>query len=133
MTILEGESLVNDASALIAYRFAIAAIGTGSFIFLEAGIDFLILLFGGIVIGVALGIFFSLIHRMVRSNTMISSSLTLLIPFVADLVAEHWHTSGVLAVVSAGLVISWRSSEIFSYETRIRNSSVWDTVVFLLN
>lgn len=133
LTILEGESLVNDASALIAYRFAIAAIGTGSFVFLEAGREFFILLTGGIVIGSVLGFFFSIIHRIVRNNTMISSSLTLLIPFVAYLVAEHWHTSGVLAVVSAGLVISWRSSEIFSYETRIRNHAVWDTVIFLLN
>lgn len=133
LTILEGESLVNDASALIAYRFAIAAIGTGSFVFLEAGREFLILLAGGIVIGSLLGYLFSLIHRMVRNNAMISSSLTLLIPFVAYLLAEHWHTSGVLAVVSAGLVISWRSSEIFSYETRIRNHAVWDTVIFLLN
>ena len=133
LTILEGESLVNDASALIAYRFAIAAIGTGSFVFLQAGIDFLVLLFGGIVVGLVLGFFFSLIHRMVKNNAMISTSLTLLTPFVAYLVAEHWHTSGVLAVVSAGLMISWRSSEIFSYETRIRNQAVWDTVIFLLN
>lgn len=133
LTILEGESLVNDASALVAYRFAVAAIGTGSFIFVEAGVDFLILLAGGIMIGLALGYFFSLIHRLVRNNAMISTSLTLLTPFVAYLLAEHWHTSGVLAVVSAGLMISWRSSEIFSYETRIRNHAVWDTIIFLLN
>ena len=133
LTILEGESLVNDASALIAYRFAIAAIGTGSFVFLQAGIDFLVLLIGGILIGLVMGYVFSLIHKIVRNNSMISTSLTLLTPFVAYLVAEHWHTSGVLAVVSAGLMISWRSSEIFSYETRIRNHAVWDTIIFLLN
>jgi CPA1 family monovalent cation:H+ antiporter len=133
LTILEGESLVNDASALIAYRFAIAAIGTGSFVFVQAGTDFLILLFGGVLIGLALGYVFSIIHRIVRSNAVISTSLTLLTPFAAYLLAEHWHTSGVLAVVSAGLIISWRSSEIFSYETRIRNHAVWDTVIFLLN
>lgn len=133
LTILEGESLVNDASALIAYRFAIAAIGTGSFAFLDAGIDFLILLVGGIMVGLVLGYAFSLIHRIVRSNAVISTSLTLLTPFVVYLLAEHWHTSGVLAVVSAGLMISWRSSEIFSYETRIRNNAVWDTIIFLLN
>ena len=91
------------------------------------------LLAGGIAIGVTLGYAFSLIHRIVRNNAMISTSLTLLTPFVAYLVAEHWHSSGVLAVVSAGLVISWRSSEIFSYETRIRNHAVWETVIFLLN
>lgn len=133
LTVLEGESLVNDASALIAYRFAIAAIGTGSFVFLQAGIDFLILLLGGIAFGLVLGYFFSLIHRIVRNNAMISTSLTLLTPFVAYLVAEHWHSSGVLSVVSAGLMISWRSSEIFSYETRIRHRAVWETIIFLLN
>jgi monovalent cation/hydrogen antiporter len=133
ITILEGESLLNDASALIAYRFAIISIGTGSFIMAQAGIEFLVLLVGGILVGLVIGFVFSLLHRIIRNNSLISTSLTLLTPFVAYLVAEHWHTSGVLAVVSAGLLISWRSPEIFSYETRIRNSSVWDTVIFLLN
>jgi Na+/H+ antiporter len=133
ITILEGESLLNDASALIAYRFAIIAIGTGSFVFAQAGIDFIVLLIGGILVGLVIGYIFSLIHQLIRSNALISTSLTLLTPFVSYLVAEHWHTSGVLAVVSAGLIISWRSSEIFSYETRIRNSAIWDTIIFLLN
>jgi CPA1 family monovalent cation:H+ antiporter len=133
LTILEGESLVNDASALIAYRFAIAAIGTGSFIFLDAGIEFLVLLMGGIAVGLVIGFIFIIIHKIIPNNSIIGTSLTLLTPFVAYLTAEHWHTSGVLAVVSTGLMISWRSSEIFSYETRIRNSAVWDTVIFLLN
>jgi CPA1 family monovalent cation:H+ antiporter len=133
LTILEGESLVNDASALIAYRFAIAAIGTGSFVFLQAGIDFLVVVCGGILAGLVIGSVFILLHKLISNNSLISTSLTLLTPFVAYVSAEHWHTSGVLAVVSAGLMISWRSSEIFSYETRIRNSAVWDTVIFLLN
>jgi CPA1 family monovalent cation:H+ antiporter len=133
LTILEGESLVNDASALIAYRFAIAAIGTGSFVLLDAGIEFLVLLVGGIAIGLVIGFIFIILHKIIPNNSIIGTSLTLLTPFVAYLTAEHWHTSGVLAVVSTGLLISWRSSEIFSYETRIRNSAVWDTVIFLLN
>jgi CPA1 family monovalent cation:H+ antiporter len=133
LTILEGESLVNDASALIAYRFAIAAIGTGSFVFLQAGIDFVLVVGGGVIAGLVVGFIFVLLHKLISGNSLISTSLTLLTPFVAYLAAEHWHTSGVLAVVIAGLVISWRSSEIFSYETRIRNNAVWDTVIFLLN
>ncbi|MEX2231692.1 MAG: Na+/H+ antiporter [Cyclobacteriaceae bacterium] len=133
LTILEGESLVNDASALIAYRFAIAAIGTGSFVLLQGGIDFLVVVCGGILAGLVIGSVFILLHKLISNNSLISTSLTLLTPFVAYLTAEHWHTSGVLAVVSAGLMISWRSSEIFSYETRIRNNAVWDTVIFLLN
>ena len=133
LTILEGESLVNDASALIAYRFAIAAIGTGTFVFQQAGIDFLVVVCGGILAGLVIGSICILLHKMIGNNSIISTSLTLLTPFVAYLTAEHWHTSGVLAVVSAGLMVSWRSSEIFSYETRIRNSAVWDTIIFLLN
>ncbi|MGC1242872.1 MAG: Na+/H+ antiporter [Chryseosolibacter sp.] len=133
LTILEGESLVNDASALIAYRFAIAAIGTGTFVFQQAGIDFLFVVCGGILAGLVIGSICILLHKMIGNNSIISTSLTLLTPFVAYLTAEHWHTSGVLAVVCAGLMISWRSSEIFSYETRIRNSAVWDTIIFLLN
>jgi Na+/H+ antiporter len=133
LTILEGESLVNDASALIAYRLAITAIGTGSFVFSQAGLDFTVLLLGGIVIGMATGSVCLLLHKIIGNNSLISTSLTLLTPFVVYLIAEHWHTSGVLAVVTTGLMISWRSSEIFSYETRIRNGAVWDTVIFLLN
>jgi CPA1 family monovalent cation:H+ antiporter len=133
LTILEGESLVNDASALIAYRFSIAAVGTGSFMLLDAGIDFLFVICGGIVCGLAIGFVFIMLHKMLRNNSIIGTSLTLLTPFVAYVTAEHWHTSGVLAVVTTGLVISWLSSEIFSYETRIRNNAVWDTVIFLLN
>ena len=133
LTILEGESLVNDASALIAYRFAIAAIGTGTFVFQQAGIDFLVVVCGGILGGLVIGSVFILLHKLMPNNSIIGTSLTLLTPFVAYLTAEHFHTSGVLAVVGAGLMISWRSSEIFSYETRIRNSAVWDTIIFLLN
>lgn len=133
MTILEGESLVNDASALIAYRLAITAIGTGSFLFAQAGLDFSVLLLGGIVVGMVIGSVCIVLHKLIGNNSLISTSLTLLTPFVTYLVAEHWNTSGVLAVVSAGLMISWSSPEIFSHETRLRNGAVWDTVIFLLN
>lgn len=133
LTILEGESLVNDASALIAYRIAITAIGTGTFALSQAGLDFTVLLLGGVLVGMLLGSVCILLHKLIGNNSLISTSLTLLTPFVVYLVAEHWNTSGVLAVVSTGLMISWRRSEIFSYEARIRNSAVWDTIIFLLN
>jgi CPA1 family monovalent cation:H+ antiporter len=133
ITILEGESLVNDASALIAFRFAIAAITTGSFILWKAGIDFLLVTTGGVLAGIAIGYLFILIHKRILNNSIISTSLTLLTPFISYMTAEHIHTSGVLAVVSTGLMISWRAPEIFSYQTRLRNRAVWDTVIFLLN
>jgi monovalent cation/hydrogen antiporter len=133
VTILQGESLVNDASALIAYRFAISALGTGVFIFWKAGLGFLILAMGGVLAGMAVGYLVINIHKRIKDNSIISTSLTLLTPFISYLVAEHVYSSGVLAVVTTGLMISWRAPEIFTFHTRIRNSAVWDTVIFLLN
>ncbi|HEY6503722.1 MAG TPA: Na+/H+ antiporter [Chitinophagaceae bacterium] len=133
ITILEGESLVNDASALIAYRYALAAVTTGSFIFWEAGLQFLLVAGGGILIGVIVGYILVFAHKRVNNNPVVETSLTLLTPFLSYLVAEQVHTSGILAVVSTGLVISWRSPEIFSYQTRMQTKVVWDTLIFLLN
>ncbi|SFO85808.1 sodium/proton antiporter, CPA1 family [Chitinophaga sp. YR627] len=132
-TILEGESLVNDASALIAYRFSYIAIVTGSFVFWEAGLQFLLLVCGGALSGALTGFIFVLMHEKIKRNSIVSTSLTLLTPFVSYLLAEMLHTSGVLAVVSTGLFISWRSPRIFSYQTRMRSKSVWDTLIFILN
>lgn len=132
-TILEGESLINDASALIAYRFAIIAITTGSFVFWKAGIQFLYLTAVGILAGIAVGYVFVWIHKKINHNSIVSTSLTLLTPFISYLLAEQLHASGVLAVVSAGLFMSWRSPEVFSYQTRMRSRSVWDTLIFILN
>jgi CPA1 family monovalent cation:H+ antiporter len=133
VTILEGESLVNDASALIAYRFAIVTITTGSFVLWQAGLQFLLLVCGGILSGVATGYLFLLMHKRITHNSIVSTCLTLLTPFISYIFAEQFHASGVLAVVSAGLFISWRSPQIFSYQTRIRSRSVWDTLVYILN
>jgi monovalent cation/hydrogen antiporter len=133
ITILEGESLVNDASALIAYRFAVGALATGTFLLYEGSIDFLIVVSGGLLIGCLVGYAFIWTHKKILDNSIISTSLSLLTPFLAYLIAENLNTSGILSVVSAGLLISSHASEIFSYQTRIRNRSVWDTLIFLLN
>jgi CPA1 family monovalent cation:H+ antiporter len=133
ITILEGESLLNDASALIAYRFALAAIGTGSFILWQAGLEFLLVVAGGTVIGVVVGYIFVIVHKKLLGNSIVSTSLSLLTPFVAYLAAEYFHVSGILSVVCAGLVLSWRAPDVFSYQTRIRHRAVWDTLIFLLN
>ena len=132
-TILEGESLVNDASALIAYRLSISAIGTGTFIFWQAGLNFFLITLGGVVCGVVVGYTIIAIQKRVLNSSIISTSLTLVTPFVAYLLAERIHVSGVISVVVAGLMMSWRNSEIYSYQTRIRKKAVWDTFIFLLN
>ena len=133
ITIIEGESLVNDASALIAYRYAVAAVISGSFILWKAGIQFLLVAAGGIAIGLAVGYILVFAHKKIKSDPIVETSLSLLTPFIAYLLAEHAHTSGVLAVVSAGLIISWRAREIFSFETRLQTNVVWSTVIFLMN
>ncbi|MEO6611365.1 MAG: Na+/H+ antiporter [Chitinophagaceae bacterium] len=133
ITIIEGESLVNDASALIAYRYAVAAVTTGTFVFWKAGLQFLLIAGVGIIIGVITGYLFVFAHKKIENNPVVETSLTLLSPFIAYLAAEEFHMSGVLAVVSTGLVISWRSPEVFSYQARMRTRVVWDTLVFLLH
>src|SRR5687767_308501 len=133
ITILEGESLVNDASALIAYRYAVAAVTTGTFVFWQAGLQFLLVAGAGIGIGIVTGYLFVLAHKKIENNPVVETSLTLLAPFISYLAAEQFHMSGVLAVVSTGLVISWRAPEVFTYQTRIRTRVVWDTLIFLLH
>lgn len=133
MTIIEGESLVNDASALIAYRHALTAVLTGNFIFWEAGLQFLIVACGGIIVGIVVGYVLVYIHKKITNNALVETGMSLLTPYLAYIAAEELHLSGILSVVTAGLIISWRSPEIFSYQTRMRTRVIWDTIVFMLN
>ena len=91
ITILEGESLVNDASALIAYRYAVMAVTTGTFVFWQAGLQFLLVAGVGILIGIATGFLFIQAHKKINNNPVVETSLTLLAPFIAYLSAEHFH------------------------------------------
>jgi monovalent cation/hydrogen antiporter len=133
ISILEGESLINDASALIAYRYALAATATGSFIFWKAGLEFLWIAGGGIGLGLLVGYLLILIHKKIDNYPVVETGLSLLTPFVSYLAAEQLHASGILAVVSTGIMIAWRSQEIFSYQTRMQTRVVWDTLIFLMN
>jgi CPA1 family monovalent cation:H+ antiporter len=133
ISILEGESLINDASALVAYRYALIASITGSFIFWKAGLQFLWTAGGGIGIGLLLGYLLILLHKRIDNYPVVETGLSLLTPFLSYLAAEQLHTSGILAVVSTGILISWRSQEIFSYETRMQIKGVWETLIFLMN
>ncbi|MBX2916211.1 MAG: Na+/H+ antiporter [Cyclobacteriaceae bacterium] len=133
ITILEGESLVNDATGLIAYRYAIAATASGSFIFWLAGINFFYVAGLGIVLGLMIGYVFYWIHKITPNNATTDTVFTLLAPYASYLVAEEFHASGVLSVVAAGLFMSPRSSEVFSNRTRLQATAVWDTMIFILN
>ncbi|HLK97895.1 MAG TPA: Na+/H+ antiporter, partial [Hymenobacter sp.] len=132
-TILEGESLVNDATGLIAYRYAVAAVLTGQFAFWQAGGQLLWVAGAGIAIGWLLGWALYWVHRISPHNAIVDTSLTILTPYVSYLLAEEAHVSGVLAVVTTGLFLSRHSARIFSHASRLQAYAVWGTFVFLLN
>jgi len=133
VTILEGESLVNDASSLIVFRFALAAIFTGQFSFLKASTEFFLVAGLGIVIGIAIALVVYIVHRFLPTTPSIDTAITLISPYLMYISAEHFHLSGVMAVVSGGLFLSFRSHEIFAYDSRIQVYSFWEVFTFLLN
>jgi monovalent cation/hydrogen antiporter len=132
VTILEGESLVNDATALVAYRFAVVAVVSGSFSLGHASIQFFVVGIGGTLVGLAVGWLAEQFHKRV-DDAPIEITVSLLTPFVAYLAAERFGLSGVLAVVTAGLYLGMRMPELLSFRTRLRGGPVWDMVEFLLN
>src|SRR6266496_1859329 len=131
VTVLEGESLVNDASGLVIYKFAVATVLTGAFSLWQASLEFVGAAAGGIAIGFLMGRLFVFIHRYL-GDAFIEVLTTLAVPYVAYIFAESLHVSGVLAVVAAGLVRGRYSPEIVSAEMRIIARSVWNLLVFIL-
>lgn len=132
-TILEGESLVNDASALVAYRFAVASVTGAAFIFWKATLDFFVLMAGGFLVGLIMGKILAFIIKRVHQNNLVTISFMLLMPFVTYLVAEHFHVSGVIAVVILGLSIARFSAKVFPEKLKQQSKSIWDIIIFLLN
>jgi Na+/H+ antiporter len=133
VAILEGESLVNDASSLIVFRFALAAVISGNFVFQTAAVSFFTVTVMGIVIGLVVAHVFYAIHRWMPTSSNIDTALTFMAPYFMYISAEHFHYSGVMAVVTGGLFLSYRSHEIFNYNSRIQTTNVWSTVAFILN
>ncbi len=132
-TILEGESLINDASALVAYRFAVAAVTGIAFVFWRASLQFVLLLAGGALIGIIMGKILAFIIQRVQQNALATISFMLLMPFVTYLVAEDLHVSGVIAVVILGLSIARFSRKIFPDALKQQSKSIWDIIIYLLN
>lgn len=131
--VLEGESLVNDATGLIAYRYAVAAVVTGQFALGQAAGQLLLVTAVGIGVGLAVAAAFYGVHRLSRTSVAIDTSLSLLTPYAAYLLAEAAHGSGVLAVVAAALFGSQYSGRIFAHDRRLQAAAVWDTLEFLFN
>jgi CPA1 family monovalent cation:H+ antiporter len=133
MSIIEGESLLNDASSLIVFRFALAAVITGQFHFQKAAMSFVLVIVMGILIGLAIGLIFYFIHRMLLNSPHIEIVLTLITPYCMYYAAETFHFSGVLAVVSGGLFLSNKRQSMLNYRSRIEGGNVWTNIVFVMN
>lgn len=129
----EGESLLNDASSLIVFRFALLTILTGQFHFEEAAGSFFLVVLMGVLIGLIVGLIFYAIHRWLPTTPSIEIVLTLITPYCMYYFAEYFHFSGVLAVVCGGLFLSSRRHRILTYASRIQGVNVWSSLVFVLN
>ncbi|RFM27822.1 Na+/H+ antiporter [Deminuibacter soli] len=132
-TILEGESLVNDASALIAYRFSVAAVTGAVFVFWKASLQFLLVISGGLLTGMIMGRILAFILKHVHRNGVVTISFMMVVPFVTYLVAEELHVSGVIAVVFLGLAIARFSRKLFPENLKQQSRTFWEIIIFLLN
>lgn len=130
--LLEGESLLNDATGLVLFRFAVAAgVAGGGFSAAGAAGHFLLLAVGGALVGVVVGtVWVKLVRRLGDEYLMIAA--TSLLSWIAYLLAESAHVSGVIATVSTGLIVSWHAHTVLPASTRLRGSSFWEVMVFLI-
>jgi Na+/H+ antiporter len=130
--LLEGESLINDATGLVLYKFAVAAVVTGAFSMLDASLHFLWMCTAGLFLGWLLGWLYVKVFPKIK-DVSVEILSTLLIPYASYLLAESVHGSGVLAVVATGIVISWNGPRIFPPAFRIPAQAVWKMTTFVLN
>jgi Na+/H+ antiporter len=131
VTVLEGESMVNDATAIVAYRMAVAAGVTGAFSFTTAGLRFVYVAAGGIAVGLAVGWLLGAVRRHIH-DPEVENTISLLTGYAAYLPAERLGVSGILAVVATGMYLSRVGPRVVAADTRVQNAGMWDVVVFLL-
>ena len=131
LTVLEGEGLANDATALILYRFAVAAISTGLFSLPQAAGTFCLIVIGEVLFGIAVG-WVSLRLRQRARDPQIEITLSLLTPYIAYWIPEHFGGSGVIATVACGLYISWNGPLLISAATRLQGIFFWDLVIYMI-
>lgn len=133
VSVAEGESLLNDASSLIVFRFALIAVITGQFQFQQAATSFFLVVFMGILIGLLVGLIFYAFHRWLPTTPSIDIVLTLVTPYCMYYFAEYFHYSGVLAVVSGGLLLSSKRQSLLTYQSRLQGVNVWNVLGFVFN
>src|SRR6202162_5687630 len=131
LVVLEGEGLANDATALILYRFAVAAISTGLFSLPTALGEFAAIVAGEMLFGLAVG-WLSLRARYRARDPQIEITLSLITPYVAYWVPAHFGGSGVIATVACGLYMSWNGPLLISSATRLQGIFFWDLVIYLI-
>lgn len=132
-SILEGESLLNDASSLIIFRFALIAVATGNFFWHEAALSLVWMLIGGIGAGLIIGYIFMKSHKYLPTDANSDIVLVIVAPYLMYISAEYIHSSGVLAVVSGGLLLSNYRLTFLSSSSRLRGLNVWESLCFVLN
>src|SRR5215813_5587670 len=131
LVVLEGEGLANDATALILYRFAVVAISTGAFSLPQAAGTFAAIVVGEIAWGIGIG-WLSLRLRHLAHEPRVEIVLSLMTPYVAYWVPEHFGGSGVLATVATGLYVSWNGPLLISSATRLQGVFFWDLIIYLI-
>ena len=131
VVVLEGEGLANDATALVLYRFAVAAVSTGTFSLGEAAGEFVLIVVGEIIYGLAVG-WLSLRLRQWAHEPRVEITLSLMTPYLAFWVPAHLGGSGVLATVACGLYVSWNGPRLIPSATRLQGIFFWDLIVYLI-
>jgi monovalent cation/hydrogen antiporter len=132
ITLLEGESLVNDATALVTYRVAVTAAVTGSFVAWQAGVRFVAGAGGGVAVGLTVGWLVAEVRRRL-DDPVVEIVVSVATGYAAYLPAERLGVSGVLAAVTTGLYVGWRAPELASASTRLLGFSFWEVLVYLAN
>lgn len=132
-SILEGESLLNDASSLIILRFALIAVTTGQFVWHEAALSFIWMVTGGTGIGLLVGYIFMKAHKWLPTDVNMDIILTLAAPYAMYIIAEEFHCSGILSVVSGGVFLSYYRHHFLTGSSRLSAENVWQSIVFVLN
>ena len=131
-TILENESLLNDASSLIVFRFALV-VTTGQFVWYQMAGGFLWVVIGGVAVGLAVAYLLRLVHKLFPTDANMDIILTFISPYIMYMIANALEASGVLAVVAGGAYLNQFRNEIFPAATRNKGMAVWDNIVFILN
>jgi Na+/H+ antiporter len=131
LVVLEGEGLANDATALILYRFAVVAISTGAFSLSKATGTFAVIVVGEMLFGAAVG-WLSLRMRHRARDPQVEITLSLITPYIAYWIPEHFGGSGVIATVACGLYMSWNGPLLISSATRLQGIFFWDLVIYLI-